>query len=119
MDGAKALAYTRMRKSDPQGDYGRQLRQRQVIEGAMKSVASVDSVMNYRSILGTMGDTMKTNMSFDEMQDLFTNYRGAVNDIEQDQLSGSGTMMNGVYYEIIPEEELNRVQNQLKSELEI
>jgi len=119
MDGAKALAYTRMRKSDPQGDYGRQLRQRQVIEGAMKSVASVDSVMNYRSILGTMGNTMKTNMSFDEMQDLFTNYRGAVNDIEQDQLSGSGTMMNGVYYEIIPEEELNRVQNQLKSELEI
>lgn len=119
MDGAKALAYTRMRKSDPEGDYGRQLRQRQVIEGAMKSIASVDSIMNYRSILGTMGNTMKTNMSFDEMQDLFSNYRGAANDIEQDQLSGSGTMMNGIYYEIIPEEELNRVQNHLKSELEL
>lgn len=119
MDGAKALAYTRMRKSDPNGDYGRQLRQRQVIEGAMKSVASVDSIMNYRDILSTMGNTMKTNMSFDEMQDLFSNYRGAARDIEQDQLSGSGTMMNGVYYEIIPDEEINRVQNHLKSELEL
>lgn len=119
MNGAKALAYTRMRKKDPNGDYGRQLRQRQVIEGAMKSVASVDSIMNYRSILSTMGNTMKTNMSFEEMQDLFSNYRGAVNNIEQDQLSGSGTMMNGIYYEIIPDEEINRVQNHLKNELEL
>lgn len=119
MDGKKALAYTRMRKKDPNGDYGRQFRQRQIIEGAMKSVASIDSIMNYRNILGTMGNTMKTNMSFDEMQDLFSNYRTAANDIEQDQLSGSGTMMNGVYYEIIPDEEIARVQNQLKTELEI
>lgn len=119
MDGAEALAYTRMRKQDPNGDYGRQFRQRQIIEGAMKSVASFDSIMNYRDILGTMGNTMKTNMSFAEMQDLFSNYRSAANDIEQDQLSGSGTMMNGVYYEIIPDEEIARVQNELKDELEI
>ncbi|MER2064031.1 MAG: LCP family protein [Alkalibacterium sp.] len=119
MDGEKALAYSRMRKNDPKGDYGRQYRQRQIIEGAMKSVASVDSIMNYRSILGTMGTTMKTNMSFDDMQDLFTNYRGAAGNIEQDQLAGSGTMMNGVYYEIIPDEEIARVQDQLKNELEL
>lgn len=119
MDGEKALAYTRMRKKDPNGDYGRQLRQRQVIEGAMKSVASVDSIMNYRGILGTMGNTMKTNMSFDEMQDLFSNYRGAAKDIEQDQLAGSGTMMNGIYYELISDEEISRVQDHLKSELEL
>lgn len=119
MNGEKALAYTRMRKKDPNGDYGRQFRQRQIIEGAMKSVASIDSIMNYRDILGTMGNTMKTNMNFSEMQDLFSNYRTAANNIEQDQLSGSGTMMNGVYYEIIPDEEIARVQDQLKTELEI
>ena len=108
-----------MRKKDPDGDYGRQFRQRQIIEGAMKSVASIDSIMNYRNILDTMGNTMKTNMSFNEMQDLFSNYRTAANDIEQDQLAGSGTMMNGVYYEIIPDEEIGRVQSHLKTELEI
>lgn len=119
LEGEKALAYIRMRKEDPKGDYGRQFRQRQIIEGAMKSVASVDSIMNYRNILGTMGNTMKTNMSFDEMQDLFSNYRGAAKNIEQDQLAGSGTMMNGVYYEVIPDEEISRVQNHLKTELEL
>ena len=119
MDGAKALAYTRMRKEDPEGDYGRQFRQRQIIEGAMKSLASLDSIMNYQDVLSAMGNSMKTNMSFDEMVDVFNNYRQAANTIEQDQLAGSGTMIDGIYYELIPDEELNRVQTQLKNELEL
>ena len=119
MDGPKALAYSRMRKNDPSGDYGRQHRQRQVIEATMQSVASLDSVMNYRSILGAMSTNMRTNMSFEDMMDMFNNYRSSVSDVEQLQLSGSGTMMNGVYYEIIPDEEIARVQEHLKSELEL
>ena len=71
MDGPKALAYSRMRKNDPSGDYGRQHRQRQVIEATMQSVASLDSVMNYRSILGAMSTNMRTNMAFEDMMDMF------------------------------------------------
>lgn len=119
MDGAKALEYSRMRKSDPEGDYGRQLRQRQVIESTMKSIASLDSIMNYRNILGTMGSSMRTNMTFDEMLDMFNNYRSSINDIEQVQLSGKGTMMNGVYYEVMSDEEISRVQRFLKTQLEL
>ena len=119
MDGAKALAYSRMRKNDPSGDYGRQHRQRQVIEATMQSVASLDSVMNYRSILGAMSSNMRTNMAFEDMMDMFNNYRSSVSDVEQLQLSGNGTMMNGVYYEMIPDEEIARVQDHLKSELEL
>ncbi|GAA0491817.1 LCP family protein [Alkalibacterium sp. m-11] len=119
MDGAKALAYSRMRKNDPSGDYGRQHRQRQVIEATMQSVASLDSVMNYRSILGAMSTNMRTNMAFEDMVDMFNNYRSSVSNVEQLQLSGSGTMMNGVYYEMIPDEEIARVQDHLKSELEL
>ena len=119
MDGPKALAYSRMRKGDPEGDYGRQHRQRQVIEGTMRSIASLDSIFNYRNILGTMGDSMKTNMNFDDMVDMFNNYRSSVSNVDQVQLSGSGQMINGIYYEIIPDEEINRVSSHLKSELEL
>lgn len=119
MNGAKALAYSRMRKGDPNGDYGRQHRQRQVIEGTMRSIASLDSIMNYRNILGTLGNSMKTNMSFDDMVDMFNNYRGSVSNVDQVQLSGSGQMIGGVYYEIIPDEEINRVSSHLKTELEL
>lgn len=119
MNGSQALSYSRMRYEDPNGDYGRQYRQRQVIESTMKSIASLDSIRNYSSILQTMSNTMKTNMSFDDMMDMFSKYRNSVSDIEQVQLSGSGKMMNGVYYEMIPDEEIVRVQDYLKTELEI
>lgn len=119
MDGSQALAYSRMRKTDPDGDYGRQFRQRQVIEGTLQSVASVDSIRNYQSILAAMSENMRTNMSFDDMVDLFSNYRSAANDIDQVQLSGNGTMMDGVYYEIIPDEEISRVRLHLEEELEL
>ncbi|MCC5894479.1 MAG: LCP family protein [Alkalibacterium sp.] len=119
MEGPKALEYSRMRSSDPEGDYGRQFRQRQVLEGTMQRIASFDSVMNYRSILGTLSSNMKTNMAFDDMLDMFNNYRNSASNVEQLQLSGSGQMQNGVYYEMIPDEEITRVQNHLKDELEI
>ncbi|MDN6290560.1 MAG: LCP family protein [Tetragenococcus koreensis] len=119
MTGAQALSYSRMRYEDPNGDYGRQHRQRQVIEATMKKIASFETVRNYSSVLESMSNSMKTNMSFDDMVDMFNKYRSAVSKIEQIQLSGSGTMIDGVYYEIIPDEEISRVQSHLKSELEL
>ncbi|GAB2318580.1 LCP family protein [Alkalibacterium sp. s-m-22] len=119
MDGPKALEYSRMRSSDPEGDYGRQFRQRQVLEGTMQRIASFDTVMNYRNILGTLSTNMRTNMSFDDMVDMFNNYRSSAGNVDQVQLSGSGQMQNGVYYEMIPEEELARVKTHLRNELEL
>lgn len=40
VDGAKALAYSRMRKSDPSGDIGRASRQRSVISHLVRKVAT-------------------------------------------------------------------------------
>lgn len=119
VSGPEALAYSRMRYDDPDGDYGRQARQREVIEETLRQIASVDSVMNYRGVLDSLGNTMQTNMTFDEMYDMFRNYRSAADEIEQVQMSGSGQMIDGVYYEMIPDEEVARISNHLKEELEI
>lgn len=119
MDGNTALEYSRMRKKDPNGDYGRQERQRTVVEATVEKMASVDSVMNYKSVLNSLSANMQTNLSFDDMVDVFTKYNSAIGTVRQDQLSGSGEKRNGVYYEIIPEEEVQRVGNSLKEELEL
>ena len=119
VDGQRALAYSRMRYDDPNGDYGRQARQREVIEATLRQVASVDSIRNYQGVLNSLGSTVETNMTFDEMVDLFFNYRSAVNEIDQVQMSGTGQLIDGVYYEIIPDEEVARVSNFLKTELEL
>lgn len=117
MDGQMALAYSRMRSLD--GDYARQGRQREVVVAIVDKIASFNSIMNYQSILETTENNVLTNMQFNEMVNVFMNYRGASGNVEQIQMSGSGTMMNGVYYEIIPDEEILSISQQLKSELEL
>ena len=39
LDGEKLLKYTRMRYEDPRGDFGRQMRQRQVIQAVIKGAS--------------------------------------------------------------------------------
>lgn len=117
MDGQMALAYSRMRNVD--GDYARQGRQREVVLATVNQIASFDTILNYQSVLQTMEDNVSTNLKFDEMVSVFLNYRSAITNIEEVQMSGSGSTMGGIYYEIIPEEEINRISGLLKSELEI
>lgn len=119
MDGTKALAYSRMRYDDPKGDYGRQERQREVLETTIKKFATLDSIMNYRTILNSLSSNMQTNLTFDDMLNVFTKYRDSADSIDQVQMTGSGKKMDGVYYEFIPEEEVQRVSTILKTELEI
>lgn len=59
LDGNAALAYSRMRYEDPNGDYGRQARQRQIIVAAMNKVASLSTIMNYQGVLGALEITCK------------------------------------------------------------
>ena len=117
MDGAQALAYSRMRSLD--GDYARQGRQREVVLSTISKVASFNSILNYQSVLTTMEDNVVTNLTFNEMVSVFLNYRPALSNIEQIQMSGYGTNMGGIYYEIIPEEEIGSISGQLKSDLGI
>lgn len=117
MNGEMALAYSRMRKID--NDYGRQGRQREVVLATVNKVASFNSVLNYQSVLKTMEDNVLTNLAFNELADIFINYRSALTNIEQIQLQGSGQRMGGIYYEIIPQEQVQEVSNQLKTQLEI
>lgn len=119
VDGAGALAYSRMRKQDPEGDYGRQRRQREVVQAIVNKAASVESILGYRNVLEVIDNNMSTNMTFEEMTDIFGGYSGAVGNTNEDQLAGTGTRMNGIYYDIVSDEELNRVREMLKTELEL
>ena len=53
------------------------------------------------------------------MYDIQKNYKNAIGTINQLQMTGQGKKMNGVYYQIVSDEEIKRVQSELKSHLEI
>ena len=66
LDGEEALSFVRMRYEDPRGDFGRQDRQKQVIQAVMRKGASLNSLLNYKGIFGAIGKNVRTNMTFDE-----------------------------------------------------
>ncbi len=119
LNGDKALSYVQMRKQDPRGDFGRQLRQRQIIESVIKKGASFSSLTKFDDIFGALGKNVKTNLTFNQMVDLQRNYKVAGKSIEQMQITGSGTMINSIYYYAVPAEEQQRLQNELKNHLDI
>ncbi|WP_316569103.1 LytR family transcriptional regulator [Neobacillus sp. YIM B06451] len=119
LDGESALNYTRMRYDDPRGDFGRQERQRAIIKAVLDKGASLSSLANFDKIFAELGQSIKTNLTFDQMVGIATNYKGAAKNIQQIELSGTGKKINAIYYYLVPEEEKQRVQAELKKHLEL
>ncbi|MEH7081525.1 LytR family transcriptional regulator [Neobacillus drentensis] len=118
LNGKKALAYTRMRKEDPRGDFGRQIRQRQIIQGVIKEGASLSSLANYSDIFTALGKNVKTNLNFDQMVSIQKNYKGVSGNIDQMTIEGKGTRINGIYYYVVSDDEKERLQTEMKTQLE-
>jgi LCP family protein required for cell wall assembly len=119
LNGAKALPFSRMRHDDPRGDFGRQFKQRQIIEAVINKGASFSSITNYSSIFTALGKNVKTNLTFSEMVDIQSNYKDVSSNIEQMDIKGTGTKIDNIYYFIVPPEEKQRVQDELKAQLEL
>ena len=117
--GEEALAFVRMRYDDPRGDYGRQERQRLVVEGIAKKLISLSGVTQYQSVLDAISTNMRTDMDFTMMQKIALEYRSAFSTIKMDQMQGEGFMQDGVSYQRISDEEKQRVQTELKDQLNI
>lgn len=119
LDGKEALAYSRMRKQDPRGDFGRQMRQRQIIEGVIEEGASVQSLANYGTILDTIGTNVRTNLTFDDMKQIQSNYKDARRNVEQLQVDGKGEKIDGIYYYAVSDATREELSSKLKQHLNL
>lgn len=120
LNGSQALDYVRMRYDDPNGDFGRQNRQKQVIQSLLAKAISPKALFSYSKIFDALGNNVKTNMEFDEMVDVQNNYRDATNDLEQLYFEqGYGKTINGIWYYMMDEGELAEVQTVFKNQLEL
>ncbi|WP_249594874.1 polyisoprenyl-teichoic acid--peptidoglycan teichoic acid transferase TagU [Peribacillus frigoritolerans] len=119
LTGKEALAYSRMRHDDPSGDFGRQSRQRAIIEAVIKEGASLSSLTKYDEVFDALGNNIQTNLTFDDMMDIQKNYRDASKSITQSSINGNGTKIDGIYYYIVSDEEKEKVQAELKEQLSI
>ena len=118
LDGDQALKYIRMRKNDPRGDLGRNERQRNVVQAAIKEGASFSSITKVGNILNILGDNVNTDLNMDRMQTLFSDYRGTIGNTKTLEISGSGQTINGVWYYVVPDSEFNRITTEITEHME-
>jgi polyisoprenyl-teichoic acid--peptidoglycan teichoic acid transferase len=119
LNGDKALIYARMRHEDPRGDFGRQMRQRQIIQGVIHEGASLSSLTNFSDIFSALGNNVKTNLTFDEMVTIQSKYRDASKSIEQIPIQAKGAMIDGISYQLISGDEKEKLNEILSKQLEI
>lgn len=121
INGEQALVYSRMRYDDPDGDYGRQRRQREVIQKLVAKLLSIDSVSSYQKILSVVGSNVRTNIELGDTSTLISllGYKDAVSHIKSYQLAGSDASIGGGSYQIASPEDILQVQNRIKKEVEL
>lgn len=119
LDGKQALAYTRMRYEDPNGDFGRQMRQQSVLQAVIKKGANVSSLANYGTILTAIQNNVKTNLTQDDMFKIQQNYKDSRNNVEQLQMSGDGKIMNGIWYYFVTDQTKQELSKKLRKHLEL
>ncbi|GAN35662.1 hypothetical protein LC0644_0251 [Lacticaseibacillus paracasei NRIC 0644] len=119
MNGSMALAYVRMRHADPEGDYGRQKRQQQVIKAIYQKAISVDSVGKLVPLVDSISKGMTTNISFKDMETLFLSARILSKNVTTDHLQGTNAWIGDGAYQIASDQELQRVSNELRKTLNL
>ncbi|ABJ59586.1 transcriptional regulator [Lactobacillus gasseri SJ-9E-US] len=117
LNGSQALAYSRMRYDDPKGDYGRQLRQREVIMSVLEHAMSFSTLKNLDSILGSVSTSLRTNLTFDSMVKISKNYRKCTQNMSSDYLHGVGAMIGDASYQVMSDKELQRTSNIVRNDL--
>ncbi|PFE16673.1 polyisoprenyl-teichoic acid--peptidoglycan teichoic acid transferase TagU [Bacillus cereus] len=120
LNGETALKYTRMRYEDPRGDFGRQMRQRQVIQAVIKKGASVSSLASYGDVLKAIEKNVKTSLTQDQMFDIQKNYKDCMENSEEIQIPGDGhKAADGIWYYYVPDAAKQDITSKLRAHLEV
>lgn len=119
LDGEAALAFIRMRYDDPNGDFGRQERQRDVITAMIEAGRTNFSLDTVTNLLDVVGNRAKTNIELQEFLTLSLDYTDAFRNASTLRIEGSGGLeADGIYYWNPEATSLVGVQTELKRLME-
>lgn len=111
LSGEKALAYVRMRKADPKGDFGRMDRQQEVLSSLSNKALSFEGAFQWVGMIDKVSEHVKTSIPSSEWTKLMKNYNQALSHLERESLNGSGIRQNGIYYYVLDSGERERMHD--------
>lgn len=123
ISGQKALAFVQLRHGDPRQDYGRQERERLVMMAALKKSVSYKTILN-ADFMKSLGNSMQTDLSMNDMISLAMNYRDATDNIKSDYAQGTSSSVNNQQFgnmevEIMSTKERQRISDNIRQTLGI
>ncbi|WP_235998319.1 LCP family protein [Heyndrickxia sporothermodurans] len=118
------MKFSRMRHDDPEGDFGRQKRQREIIESILDEGASISSLWNYDNIFDALAKNVKTNFTFEEMLGIQSQYKDIRKNIEELKVEGENEWIpnesgKNIYYYSVKNEERQKLSDLLRNHLEL
>ncbi|WP_223556484.1 LCP family glycopolymer transferase [Lysinibacillus sphaericus] len=119
LNGEEALIFSRIRYEDPRGDFGRQIRQRQIIEAVLKKASTTPSILlKATDMLDVVGDNVRMNFTMKDLIQLQSIYKKMDGNIDQLSFEAEGGQrINHIWYYIPDETELGKIQSELKAHL--
>lgn len=118
LNGKQALSYARMRYDDPEGDYGRQKRQKQIITAIIKKALNISTLATrYDDILKSVEPNIQTDLTYDDMIAIATNYRSSGKKIDSYVLQGEDAMLDGASYQVATPGEKKKTSNNIRKHL--
>ena len=121
VDGEAALRYARMRYDDPEGDTGRQKRQRIVIEELVKKLMTFNSVANFEQLMNAVSKNVKTDLPIGQVMALKNTYGPAITGnnltqtfIEERQLLLTNNAGEQIYYSYATDDVLLETTNSIR-----
>ena len=122
LDGESALRFARMRYDDPEGDYGRQKRQRIVIEQLVKKMMSFNSITNFEKIMNAISKNVKTDIPIGKIMALKNTYGPSFDHLEQAFIEERSLLLTNsigeqIYYSYATDEELLEKSNLIREYL--
>ncbi|WP_090998109.1 LCP family protein [Bacillus sp. 491mf] len=120
LNGEEALAYVRMRKQDPNGDFGRAARQRQVLAAVVHELNSPTTVFKINDLAKAIGKYIKTDIPVSDGLALYKKFSGFdASSIQTLKLEGEDKKIDGIYYFVPNEINIQEVRHTFNQNLEI
>ncbi|MGL4820494.1 MAG: LCP family protein, partial [Bacilli bacterium] len=117
INGKQAMWYVRMRKLDPEGDFGRQKRQQQVITAIVDKATSPSALFKLPSFVKAVSDQVETNVPFGDALTIANKYLPARKQIDSLTLEGEGIVIDGVWYFDVYDDSHQQATEQIKAHL--
>ncbi|MFJ7735031.1 LCP family protein [Lysinibacillus sp. NPDC097287] len=118
INGEEALVFSRIRYGDPRGDFGRQVRQKQLLEALLSEAKNPKILLQLNDIFKVFGENVKMNFTASQLRDLQKLYGKLDGKIEQLQFeNGVGQTIGKYWYYILDEEEVKKVSEELGQHL--